>query len=146
MAVLRALLLLSFIIPGFAQAQEAVLAPWITETPEVVLAGNSSRTWTLIRTETYIASGDPCLRRQTVYRFYRDGHMTIEECVNRGQVKTSHRWVVQSNNKFDLSIKIDDVTYGLLFKRDTAGTRIILRTRSKSIIFPMSDQEFLLSE
>jgi hypothetical protein len=152
MAVLRtissALLLLSFI--GFAHAQEAVQTPFsrgtpfVTETPEAVLAGTSSRRWTLMRTATYTAN-DPCLGHQTVYRFYTDGHMTIEKCVNRGPGTTSHRWAVQSKDR-DVSITIDDVTYGLLFKRDTTGTRIILRTKSRSIIDPVSDQEFLLSE
>ena len=117
----------------------------LKESPAEVIAGSTSRAWRLVRSEKYVASIHPCALPD-IYRFYADGHMTIEQCINQSPFVTSHKWSVKTDGLYDVSITIDDVGYKLLLKSDKDGKRMILRQSSKSIIYPTSDQEFLLSD
>ena len=140
--ILSALLLLfTFTVSGFAQFF------WFGS-PEAILAGSSSRAWTLVRTEGYLANFPMC-SRPVVYRFYRDGRLTTEECVKDQLITSSRQWQLASRNTVDALIKIDDVTYTFRIKSDKENPgkmRLILRSPSISIILPVLDQEFLQSE
>jgi hypothetical protein len=125
----------------------AVAQGWFgyEERPEVVLAGNSVRSWTLVNKKTNIASSNSCLS-ETTYRFFLNGDLVEQErCGAKTPSISHHRWMIVSKTQYDVTIKIDKTTYDLLIKVKTDRTQITLRNRSDSLIFPTTEEVFVLS-
>ena len=147
MAIVRPLLSAAMLFLLSAAVFAKSIVGWFgrTESPEALLAGSSSRSWTLVNSARYIASITIC-RLPTTYQFYADKHMTIEQCGAGGQLHTTtHKWSVVSQNGGDVSIEIDGDVYTVLVKDETP-VRILLRKRAKSIVFETFDSEFTLSQ
>ena len=132
-------MLLLLVTSAFADSK----AGWSgrTESPEELLAGTSSRKWTLTDTHKVIASLTPCTT-PTTYQFYADKHMTIEQCGSGGRLATTtHPWKVLSQDAGDVFIQIDNDTYSVLVKGDNP-VYLTLRSRAKSKISPTTDRVF----
>jgi hypothetical protein len=116
------------------------------ETAKGLLAGDSSRKWRLIGTAVRLATLNKC-KEPANYVFYLNGSVTITRCDIQGRsITTSHKWTVALENQIDVVVKIDKSDYALVVKPNSNFKNILLRTRSKSVIIPVIDEELLLME
>jgi hypothetical protein len=108
---------------------------------ETRLTGGGSRAWIFERLDTYMGGSDEC-HHGRVYHFATDHTLTEEHCVN-GHVKTDpHKWRVAKSGPLDLILEIDNQQFVLLFKSESNGMLMRLRTFGESKTQPTTDEEF----
>jgi hypothetical protein len=111
------------------------------------LTGGNSREWIYKHTFTRMSAAEKCSGegKGTVYRFFADYHLVIDQCQNEKIVHTTHSWAIAQKGQLDIIVRIDNKPYYLLFKDSGNVHSMMLRERSDSKTVPTVDLEFRLS-
>jgi len=112
------------------------------KTAEQKLTGGTSRDWVFKQMRKAMGSSDACQGDGEIYRFTADHKLIDEQCVN-GRIKTqTHSWTLEKEEPIDIILKIDGKPFVLLFRDESNGLSMKIRTRAISKTTPTIDKEF----